>query len=434
MRRRRHQRSTSVLIGAFVTSIVVHALVALPLREAANAYLARGSGKPPPVKVVRLSPDAWSKSMQAAQAARARRPDLAPSNAPPATEQAKTEQAKVEEKKKVEDKLSGQIVEVPPTPDDRQNPDAKYLSKYNSNVEKETTARPDLRDSSKKRVTNKLQSKEQAGAPENAVKTRGLTVKGDDRETDRDGAPGKEGDKGKQRFRLEVPDITRRDEVDLKLSDIPGSRRKQAVANRTATESLKGNSDQLRLEMGEGADDGSGESGGKRGDKNAPDAKSLPSLAALAPTIGTVARISGSPSRDFVEGVPEGEGTFLNAKEFKYATFFYRVRDSVATYWEDLASREYRRRDPSGNIYGIRDRATLLHIQLSPDGSLANVRVEQTSGVDFLDNVAVQAFRMAEPFPNPPAGIADQDGRIRFNFQFVVTMRSRSPLNLFKFK
>jgi len=61
------------------------------------------------------------------------------------------------------------------------------------------------------------------------------------------------------------------------------------------------------------------------------------------------------------------------------------------------------------------------------------VKVEQTSGVDFLDHVAVEAFRKAEPFPNPPAGIADEDGNIRFNFQFVVTMR-RSPLNFFDLK
>jgi TonB family protein len=183
--------------------------------------------------------------------------------------------------------------------------------------------------------------------------------------------------------------------------------------------------------MGEGLEEGGGEGGKKRGAEEGAE-KKIPNLASLVPTIGTVARISGSPSRDHVEGVPEGDGTFLNTKEFKYATFFYRVRDSVAGYWEDLAAAEYRRRDPTGNIYGIRDRSTLLHIELTRDGRLGQVRIEQTSGVDFLDNVAVQAFKMAEPFPNPPPGIVDEDGAIRFNFQFVVTMRSRGPFNLFR--
>ncbi|MEQ9495928.1 MAG: energy transducer TonB [Deltaproteobacteria bacterium] len=384
--------------------------------------------------MVRLSPDAWSKSMKDARSARARRPDLKPTTKK-ADARAAEAKAKAEAEKKKEapknERLRGQIVEVPPTPDDSPNPDAKYLSKYNSNVEKETTARQELRDSTKKRVTNKLQEKERVGSPENAMKTRGLTVRGDNDVANKKGKAGNKGDSEAQ-FKLKMPDMQRRDEVALKLSDLPGRMRR--VPNRLGTEEVRGNSDRFELQMGKmNAKDGDGDDGGKIGDKNAPE-NELPSLAALAPTIGTIARISGSPSRDYVEGVQEGEGTFLNTKEFKHATFFYRVRDSVATYWEDLAAREYRRRDPSGNIYGVRDRSTLLHIQLAPDGTLANVRVEQTSGVDFLDNVAVQAFKMAEPFPNPPAAIVDPDGRIRFNFQFVVTMRSRSPMNLFNFR
>jgi TonB family protein len=130
--------------------------------------------------------------------------------------------------------------------------------------------------------------------------------------------------------------------------------------------------------------------------------------------------------------VPEGDGTFLNAKEFKYATFFYRVRDSVADHWEDLAASEYRRRDPTGNIYGVRDRSTMLRVQLNKQGVLVDVHVEQTSNVDFLDAVAVEAFKRAQPFPNPPPGIADEDGSIRFNFQFIITMNPNRGSNIFR--
>lgn len=435
MRRRRRQREPWILAGCFVGSALLHLVVGLPLRDAAGRYLAgTGSGPPPPVKVVRLSPEQWSSSMRAAAEAAARSPRLQPSKStdlPPLPSDEKL--AKKEEKKpekKPEEKLSGQIVEVPPSADDRPNPEAKYLSKYNAHTDKETTARPEERDRTKKRVTNKLQSTEQPGTPQEAIPTPGITMKGDGAEVDRPGEKGEAGEKGKGQFVLEMPDLRRRDEVNLKLSDLPGVSQ-QRVPNRSGSDALKGNSERFNLELGEGLSEG-GESGAKRGDPNAPEKRELPSLAALAPTIGTVARISGSPSNDYVEGVPEGDGTFLNTKEFKYATFFYRVKDSVASRWEDMALREYRRRDPTGNIYGTRDRATLLHIQLDRAGRIEDIRVEQSSGVDFLDSVAVQAFRMAEPFPNPPAGIADADGNIRFNFQFVVTMRGRGPLNLFR--
>lgn len=433
MRRRRHHRGARILAASVAGSALAHLLLGFPLRDLANAYLSGAARAPAEVALVELTPDQWSRSMESARRAALSR---APARAADGREEAlakkeeKRPEEKNEEPKKPEpEKLSGQIVEVPPTADDSPNPEAKYLSKYNAHVEKETTARPEDRDPTRGRVTNKLQSTERAAAPDGARITPGLTVRGDGAEADKPGKPKPKAGKEKREFALEVPDLKRRDQVNLKLSEVPGSRR---VLNRSSSEEFEGNSDRLRLEMGEFGEDAA-EAGGKKGDENAPE-KEIPTLAALAPTVGTVARISGSPSRDHVDGVPEGDATFLNTKEFKYATFFYRVRDSVASYWEDLAAREYRRRDPTGNIYGVRDRSTLLHIRLERDGRLKDIRIEQGSGVDFLDSVAVQAFKLAEPFPNPPPGILDQDGTIRFNFQFVVTMRSTSPLNIFRFR
>jgi TonB family protein len=404
---------------------VLHLLVGVPFRDFVNDYLASGKLSDKPLKVVRLSAEQWEKNRGLASKNRKlQQVETAEDKA-----RAELEKKKLEEQKKKEERLRGQIVEVAPTTDDSPNPDAKYLSKHNTHVEKETTARPEDRDPSLKRVTNKLQTNEVSGKTENAVQTPGIVIKGDGAEE----SPGTEGEgksDGKKRFALEVPDLQRKDGVKLKLSELPGVQQ-QRFANRENSQELDGNSDRLHLEMGEGLDEGGGEGGKKRGAEEGAERK-IPNLASLVPTIGTVARISGSPSRDHVDGVPEGDGTFLNTKEFKYATFFYRVRDSVAGYWEDLAAAEYRRRDPTGNIYGIRDRSTLLHIELTRDGRLGQVRIEQTSGVDFLDNVAVQAFKMAEPFPNPPPGIVDEDGAIRFNFQFVVTMRSRGPFNFLR--
>lgn len=428
MRRRRHQWGPWVLVGSFLVSALVHLALSVPVRRIVNDYLTSGAPPPDkPVRVVRISPEQWAKNRRTT-GNRQRRPTFEASPEDPAQKKAREEAKKKAEEKKQE-RLRGQIVEVPPTADDSPNPDAKYLSKYNAHVEKETVARPEDRDPSRKRVTNKLQTREIQGRKDNAVTSPGLTVKGDDTQAEKKGKKGEGEGKGKGQFVLEVPDLKRRDGVELKLSDVPGVR--QRLANREGSDAMNGNSDRLRLEMGDGLGQGGGDGGKKRGSKDGQD-KELPNLAALVPTIGTMARISGSPSRDHVDGVPEGDGTFLNTKEFKYATFFYRVRDSVAAYWEDLAAQEYRRRDPTGNIYGVRDRSTLLHIQLTRDGKLDTVRVEQTSGVDFLDNVAVQAFKMAEPFPNPPPGIVEEDGSIRFNFQFVVTMRSRGPFNLFR--
>lgn len=421
-----------MLTLSLAASVVVHVPLYFAATWAVDNYFSAKITRNTPVKMVRVNAQAWDASMAQARAAQ-RRPGPSVRRAPGDPAKRRTLPKKKEDKKKEKrerTKIDGQIVEVPPSADDSPNPNAKFLSKQNTHVKKESVARIEERDPNKKRVTNRLQERDVSPARPRpgSVPTKGLTVEGTG---DRGDQPGEGDGPGQQRPRkktvIKVPDMAQRDAVKLKLSEFPGDGLQ--LPNRRGNEALRGNGDRLQLQLGEDMLNSPNAPGGKRGSPNAADG--LPSLSALKPTVGTIARISGSPSRDHVEGLPEGDGTFLNTKQFKYATFFFRVRDSVATQWDDLVSAEYRRRDPTGNIYGVRDRATLLSIELSLDGRLTGVRIANSSGVDFLDSVAVQAFKMAQPFPNPPMGIADEDGNIRFNFQFTV-VRSRGPFNLFR--
>ena len=425
MRRRRHDWGAWTLVGALIVSAAMHAALYLPVSGVLADYFEPTVREAEPVRMVRLSPEAYRRSLEQARRARDR---SAGAKARQSAQQRQPEAPAPERKDENRDsnRLNGQVVDVPATKDDSPNPDAKYLGRSNVNVEKESVARLDQRDPTKKRRTNELQEKAQRSNP-NAQKTVGLTVEGDQSgpgETDADSGEGQgRGKESQKQFVLEVPDMARRDEVKLQLSDVPGYR--QSVANRSGTEAMKGNGERFRYQPGAldgtGATDDEG-GGGKRGG-------GLPSLESLRPTLGTIARISGSPSSDYVEGVPEGDGTYLNTKEFKYATFFIRVKDSVEGYWRDITQREYRRRDPTGRVYGQRDRATLLSIVLDRSGELDSVSVARSCGLDFLDQAAVQAIRAAQPFPNPPDGISEDDGSIRFNFQFVVVMRSSSPFD-----
>lgn len=425
MRRRRQKRGASVLVVSFTVSAVVHLLLGFPLKRWVEAHLNSGK-QDAKVKVVRLSPEQWSRNFQTNKT-RKRRPE---SKSKPKTraqaaaeKKAAADKAAAEKKKQERVKPDGQIVNVAPTADDTPNPDAKYLSKYNTNVKKETVARLDARDHKRRRVTNRLQKKSQPAAPpKSALKTRGLTIKGDGLKKD---LPGKPGD---EKFVLKMPDILRRDAVrlGLGLSDDP-----YAVANRSATDGLLGNSDRFELSLG-GAPGKSGEQGGKKGAKNgAKTEQPLLTLSALVPTLGRAGRLAGSPSMDHVEGVQEGDGTFLNTKEFKYATFYHRVSDSVYPYWDSYLHTEYRRRDPTRRIYGQKDRSTVVRVELNLSGEVEQLNVQESSGVDFLDDVILRAIRKAGPFPNPPAALADEDGKIQISYRFVVVLRP-SRGNLFR--
>ena len=97
------------------------------------------------------------------------------------------------------------------------------------------------------------------------------------------------------------------------------------------------------------------------------------------------------------------------------------MKRQVAQNWHP--DEVYLERDPNGNVYGTRDRLTILKVSLKPDGQVAKIYVIKQSGVDFLDDEAVRAFRQAQPFPNPPSGLVDGHSNLitfRFGFHFEI--------------
>ena len=133
------------------------------------------------------------------------------------------------------------------------------------------------------------------------------------------------------------------------------------------------------------------------------------------------ASASGQPSQplitseDFPEKWKTPEGT----------AFFTRVKAAVTAQW-DPKSAVYAR-DPSGNRFLGQPRVTVVAVTLDTQGALADIKVARSSGVDFLDRLAVDAFQHSQPFGPPPAGLADEKGRYRFTFGFRIDGPLRAP-------
>jgi TonB family protein len=141
-----------------------------------------------------------------------------------------------------------------------------------------------------------------------------------------------------------------------------------------------------------------------------------PPVPDLHPSKDVLERAIGGGSVDHLDDVDDGDETSLNAKRWVYASFFNRLKRSVAQNWEPAAV--WRRHDPSGSVYGFKSRVTQLRVSLDGKGRLSGKPVvTQASGVDVLDDEAVRAFEAAGPFPNPPDGLV-QDGVITFEFSF----------------
>ncbi|MDY0060065.1 MAG: energy transducer TonB, partial [Myxococcota bacterium] len=136
-------------------------------------------------------------------------------------------------------------------------------------------------------------------------------------------------------------------------------------------------------------------------------------------------------SDDYLPDLPEGDRLSLNAREFKYWSFFQRVRENLRQHWRP--GDKFQRRDPWGKVYGVKDRLTVLSVTLDPSGKIQELTLVKPSGVDFLDDEALDAFRAAARFPNPPPGLVEADGLIRFTFGFAV-VRNTGDFQLFRYR
>jgi len=314
-------------------------------------------------------------------------------------EKAQQEQVKKEEESA---KAPGQVVDLAKPREERRPENARFAAEYDSAVEHET------------RKYGKFD-------PNELQKSRGESDRNKAVVAERERSPNPPGSPGALAMRM------------------PAHRRPSAL-------STPGDPDKAPGESGEQAPGPSDPEGlfappGGGGQRRSP-SLTLQGTPLLAPGLGAapllpseeeIARAAGTGTQDYLRDVDEGEETALNAKRWKFATFFNRVKEQVRNQWKPVD--EFRRRDPTGAIYGSQDRLTQLHVQLRPDGSLAKVSVAQTCGVDFLDDTAMEAFKQAQPFPNPPRQLVVQaTGLIDFDFGFYLEVSGSPRVRFLRYK
>lgn len=128
-----------------------------------------------------------------------------------------------------------------------------------------------------------------------------------------------------------------------------------------------------------------------------------------------------SKTNDHLKNVETGIETMLNSREFVYYTYYQRIRSQIRQYWEPSIREKVRKIFAEGrSIASTKDHITRVIIILDRNGALQKVQVVGESGVRDLDEAAVDAFRAAEPFPNPPQGLIERDGTIRIQWDFIL--------------
>lgn len=320
---------------------------------------------------------------------------------------------KPEEKKKEPEKVPpGQVVDTAPG-NNQVDEKAKFVSETDNKVAKETKAKDQsqmYRNAAPQRTSNQ-KNDAQGQSDSDKLSIAGNNGMGTDDRPLKDSTE-------LSKLAMKIPDIKKQQEIDLKKPDSEGPGLQ--VANREERAAMKGNSDRWSLTPGSQSAD-SDASSGHVGTPGAPN---------LLPSPTVLDKIAGAAPNDYLKDTDEGEGTYLNTRQWKYASFFNRVKQSINQHWNPAD--QLRLRDPSGQIYGGRDRYTILAVTLDEKGRLKEAAVEKSSGLDFLDLEAVKAFERAQPFPNPPPGLLAADSTVRFQFGFMLELGGRPGLRLFR--
>ena len=124
-----------------------------------------------------------------------------------------------------------------------------------------------------------------------------------------------------------------------------------------------------------------------------------------------------SPS-NYLPDVQMGESTLLNTKEYAYAPFFIRMKQSLDRVWSPQAVLRRQSPDPSPEY------RTGVEIVLNSDGSVFSAKVVIPSSIQGLDQEAIRSVYQAGPYVNPPKGLIGMNGKIIIpNFFFIITQK-----------
>jgi TonB family protein len=298
----------------------------------------------------------------------------------------------------------GQIVSLGPTNDLAPDKPTKYLSEKDSRVLKETRARETsafFKNALSKVQKEGREDKSAQGAP--AVSEN----------------PGDRGNGGGQeqkraRTEAELPSKERRDE--LRVAESPDG----TLRMRDSSKAVRGTGRKVAIadpgSPGQISSVGPGAPGAAPGTPG----QMKPLNLTLDQPIGAAGPVAGGPMPDDLRGVDEGDETLLNSRSFKFAGFLNRVKETVGRVWVQKVQNEAGKRDPTGQLYSYKDRRTVVEFTLDKQGEITDVKVAGSSGVPYLDEVAVDAFKMVQRFPNPPPGLIQENGVVTLPFAFTL--------------
>ncbi len=131
---------------------------------------------------------------------------------------------------------------------------------------------------------------------------------------------------------------------------------------------------------------------------------------------------------DGLEGIPFGNRTVLNTREFRYYGFYERLKKELRLTWKPEVHRRSAALIAAKRFPAKSELKTRIIVTLDAEGKVLEVQYVRRSGSPTIDGAAQWAFEKIGQFPNPPRGMIDRDGVARLHWEFVVETSTMAPL------
>lgn len=128
--------------------------------------------------------------------------------------------------------------------------------------------------------------------------------------------------------------------------------------------------------------------------------------------------------------VKVGSFTALNTDRYLFYTFYARVEELVRYRWETHVYSAIESFD-SNTLMNASNRNWFTQVEFLLDhkGLLKKAIIMKESGITRFDLAAVNAFKEARIFPNPPQEMVQEDGFIHLKYTFNVNYRAPAVVN-----
>jgi TonB family protein len=100
----------------------------------------------------------------------------------------------------------------------------------------------------------------------------------------------------------------------------------------------------------------------------------------------------------------------VDAQNFEFTYYLVLVRNRIAANWAP----------PAGIMTSGRRVRAVVNFQITRTGPVTNVRLEETSGMEFFDRSAMRAIMLSDPMPPLPDGYSASQLGIHFGFDWVA--------------